>query len=85
VDLLIDDLTVAAVEAIERAAGEAAQAAALASVESEATALREAQRWRLEAETRRKAGIKNAIITGAICLFGGLALGISGTLIIGGR
>ena len=42
VDLLIDELTVIALEAIEQAAGEAARAAFLASLEREAAALREA-------------------------------------------
>jgi hypothetical protein len=88
-DLLIDDLTQAAVEAIERAAGEAARAAALASVEREAAALWEASlrqaealRWRLTAAAAKRAGIKNAIITGAVCLLGGLALGIGGTMLM---
>jgi len=33
----------------------------------------------------KRVGIKNAIIAGAVCLLGGLAVGIGGTLIIGGR
>jgi regulator of protease activity HflC (stomatin/prohibitin superfamily) len=76
VDLLIEDLSVAAKEAIERAAGEAAKAAALASVEREAAAMREAARWRLEAETARRAGMKNTIIAALIGTLGGLALGV---------
>ena len=98
-DLLIDDISEAAYEAIETAAAEAARAAALAALEREAAAIREAahqqaeaQRWRLEAELRqqtiaeaKKAGVKNAVITGLACLLGGLALGVTGTLIIGGR
>ena len=82
IDLLIDDLTVAAREAIEKAAAEAARAAMLASLEREAAALREAQRWRLEVETVKKAGVKNAVIAGAICLFGGLAVGVSATILM---
>ena len=92
VDLLIDDISEAAYEAIEQAAAEAARAAALAALEREAVALREAQRWRLEAEFRQQAiidakrtGRKNAVITGLACLLGGLFIGIGGTLIIGGR
>jgi hypothetical protein len=92
VDLLIDDISEAAYEAIEQAAAEGARAAALAALEREAAALREAQRWRIEAELRqqiiaetKKAGVKNAVITGLACLLGGLALGVGGTLIIGGR
>jgi F0F1-type ATP synthase delta subunit len=72
-------------DAIEQAAGEAAKAAALASLEREAEALKEAQRWRLEAEIRqetikatKKAGIQNAIIAGLICFLGGFVVG--GTL-----
>ena len=92
VELLIDELTVIALEAIENAAGEAARAAFLASLEREAEAMREAShqqaealRWRLEAETIRRAGIKNNFIVGAICFIGGLVVGVAGTLIIGGR
>ena len=64
IDLLIDEITEAALEAIEKAAGEAAKAATLAAVEREAEHLQanalayreaaymqaEAQRWRLQAE-----------------------------------
>ena len=96
VDWLIDELTSAAYEAIEKAAAEAAKAATLAGLEREAAFLREvtlhqadAQFWRLQAETNllaisaaKKAGIKNAVITGAVCLIGGLIFGISGTLLI---
>ena len=92
IDLLIEDLTVAAEEAIERAAAEAAKAAALAAIEREALAMREAarrqaeaERWRMEAETAKRAGVKNAILSGVICLLGGLAIGAGGVLIIGGR
>ena len=72
---------------------------ALAMLEREAAAMREATlqqaealRWRLEAERQMKAvkeakrvGIKNAIIAGAACLLGGLVIGISGTIYFGGR
>ena len=86
---MIDEISQAALEAIEQAAGEAAKAAVLASLEREAMALREAQRWRIEAEIRqetikvtKKAGTKNAVITGLVCFLGGLAVGIGGTLAI---
>jgi hypothetical protein len=49
--LLIEDLTGAAHEAIEQAAAEAARAAALASLEREAAAIREADR--LQGENSR--------------------------------
>ena len=89
VQILIDEVSQAAFEAIEKVAGEAAKAATLASLEREAAALREAQRWRLEAELKqqvitetKKVGTKNAVITGLICFLGGLAVGIGGTLAI---
>ena len=89
VELLIDEISEAAIEAIEQAAAEAARAAALASIErealllqAEALALREAQRWKLEAETARRNGIKNAILAGVIFFVGGLAVGVCGTLAV---
>jgi len=96
VDWLIDEISAAAYEAIERAAAEAAKAATLAGLEREAAFLREvtihqadAQFWRLQAETNllavsaaKKAGVKNAVIAGAVCLIGGLFFGVGGTLII---
>jgi len=92
IDCLIDDISEIAIEAIEQAAAEAAKAAALAVIEREAAALREAQRWRIEAENNlqgitqaRKAGRKNTVIAALIGILGGLAVGIGGTLIIGGR
>jgi DNA-binding transcriptional MerR regulator len=91
-DRLIDEISGAALEAIERASAEAARAAALAALEREALllqakalALREAQRWQLEAEAARRNGRKNAVIAGLVCCLGGLAVGVGGTLIIGGR
>jgi hypothetical protein len=54
--------------------------------------MREVQRWRLEAEANyqaineaKKAGRKNTLLAALIGIFGGLALGVGGTLIIGGR
>jgi len=74
-------LTEAALEAIEQAAGEAARAAVLSMVEREATMLRENQRLRLEAEALRR----NKLLIGVISFIGGLFVGITGTLIIGGK
>jgi hypothetical protein len=89
VEILIDEVSQAAFESIEQAAAEAAKAATLASLEREAAALREAQRWRIEAEIRqetikvtKKEGTKNAVIAGLVCFLGGLAVGIGGTLAI---
>ena len=95
-DLLIDELSVIAKEAIEKAAAESAKAATLAALEREAAMIREvtihqadAQFWKLQAQTNllgitaaKKAGVKNAIIAGAVCLFGGLIIGVGGTLLI---
>ena len=95
-DLLIDELSVIAKEAIEKAAAESAKAATLAGLEREAAMLRDlanhqadAQFWRLQAEMNllaisaaKKAGVKNAVIAGAVCLIGGLIFGVGGTLII---
>jgi len=99
IELLIDVLTEAAHEEIQKAAAEAAKEAVLSVIEREAAAMREATlqqaealRWRLEMERQMKAvkdakraGIKNAIIAGVVCLFGGLVIGISGTIYLGGR
>jgi len=92
INTLIEELTEAAHGAIEMAAGEAAKAAVLSVIEREAAALHEAERWRIQAEINamaiinaKKAGKKNAVIAGAVCLFGGLAVGIGSSLIIGGR
>ena len=91
-DILIDDISEAAYEAIEQAAAEAARAATLEALEREAAAIREAQRWRLEAELReqaiteaKKAGRKNTLLAALIGILGGLAVGVGGTLIIGSR
>jgi hypothetical protein len=86
VDTLIEDLTGAAREAIEQAAAEAARAAALASLEREAAAVREAQRLQGENSRLKQSRVKTAVVTGAVCLFGGLALGAGGIAILqGGR
>jgi methionyl-tRNA synthetase len=90
--LLIDEISEAALEAIEQAAGEAAKAAVLSMVEREAALLQESQRWRLEAEAlsqeikqTRRTGSKNTVL-GIVCgILGGLVLGAGGTLIIGSR
>jgi amino acid transporter len=61
-------------------------------VEREAALLQETQRWRLEANTLsqglsqvRQAQRKNVLLAVLISTLGGLALGVGGTLIIGGR
>ena len=89
IDLLIDELSIAAKEAIEKAAAEAAKAAALASIEREAVLLqekaaatREAQRWRSEAETAKKNMGKAGLLAGIIGLLGGLTIGIGGTMLM---
>jgi hypothetical protein len=84
VDTLIEDLTGAAHEAIEQAAGEAAKAAALASLEREAAAIREAQRLQGENSRLKQIRVKTAVITGLICFFGGLAVGAGSIAILQG-
>jgi hypothetical protein len=84
VDTLIEDLTGAAHEAIEKAAAEAARAAALASLEREAAAMREAQRLQGENSRLKQSRVKTAVITGVICFFGGLAVGVGGIALIQG-
>jgi hypothetical protein len=84
VDTLIEDLTGAAHEAIEQAAAEAAQAAALASLDREMAAMAEAQRLQGENSQLKKSRVKTAIITGVICFFGGLAVGAGGIAILQG-
>ena len=85
IEIFIDEIKEAAFEAIEQAAGEAARAAFLLSLDREASALLEAQNWRLEAQAVRKTEIKNKVLVGTICFIGGLVIGVSGTLIIQGR
>ena len=89
IDLLIDDLTVAALEAIEQAAGEAARAAFLASLEREAAALQmqklllqDVKKWKKEAGLAKKSGVKNAVIAGFVCFLGGVIFGVVGTISI---
>jgi hypothetical protein len=84
VDTLIDDLTAAAEEAIEQAAAEAARAAMLASLDREMAAARETRRLLEENGALRKSRVKAAVITGAVCFFGGLAAGIGGVVITQG-
>jgi hypothetical protein len=85
VDTLIEDLTGAAHEAIEQAAAEAARAAALASLERETVAIREAQQLQRENSRLKQSRVKTAIVTGLICFFGGLAIGAGTTAILAGR
>ena len=77
---LIDELTEAAYEAIDMAAAEATRAAVIASIEREAAALQEMQKWRNEAAALKQSKIKTAIITGLICFLTGLT---TGSIIIG--
>jgi hypothetical protein len=84
VDTLIEDLTGAAHEAIERAAAEAAKAAALASLEREAAAIREAQRLQAENSRLKQSRVKTAVVTGLICFFGGFAVSAGGIAVLQG-
>ncbi len=86
---LIEDLSLIAREAIEQAGAEVAKAAALASIEREAELLRqraaiarEMESWKLEAEMVKRNGRKNVVIGTIAGLLGGLALGITGTILL---
>jgi hypothetical protein len=93
---LIEEIATAANEAIEQAAGEAAKAVVIASIEREAAAYREASlqqaealRWRMQAENNlqvlksaKKAGRKNVILGVAHGIIGGLVVGVGGTMLI---
>jgi len=90
VDILIGEISDAAYVAIEQAAAETARAAFLISIEREAVALREAQRWRNEAELRllaiseaKKTGRRNTILAASVGIAGGLVVG--GIIGFGGR
>jgi hypothetical protein len=72
---IINELSAAAEEAIEKAAGEAAKAAVLASLERELSAVSEAQRWQGKYQDTKRKGVTTAVIAGVICLFGGIAVG----------
>jgi hypothetical protein len=72
---IVDELSTAAEDAIERAVGEAAKAAVLASLEREAAAVALAQDWQNEYLAAKRKGVKTAVIAGGICFFGGLAVG----------
>jgi hypothetical protein len=92
VDTLIEELSQAALESIEEAAAKAAKAAALASIEREAKALADrnaalalAAQWEGACKDVKTRGVKNAVITGLVCFFGGLAIGAGTIAIVGGR
>jgi hypothetical protein len=84
-DLLIEDLTGAAHEAIEQAAAEAARAASLSYLEREMAVLAEVQRLQGANNQLKQNRIKTAIVTGVICFFGGLAVGAGTTTVLAGR
>jgi len=84
VESLIDEISAAAIEAIDQAAGEAAKAAILSVLEREAEALREAEKWRIQADINalavkqaKKSGVKNTIIAALIGILGGFAVGFA--------
>jgi hypothetical protein len=89
VDCLIGEISEAALEAIEQAAGEAAKAAVLSMIEREATMFQEVQHWRLEAEKlsqeitqTRGTGRKNTVLGIVLGILGGLAVGVTGTILM---
>ncbi|GHU45514.1 hypothetical protein FACS1894190_17670 [Spirochaetia bacterium] len=72
---MIDDLTEAAHDAIEQAAGEAAKAATIAALENQAKAYAEIARLQKEQNETRKSNIRNLIITGLSCFVAGALVG----------
>ncbi|MDR2865237.1 MAG: ABC transporter permease [Spirochaetaceae bacterium] len=72
---MIDDLTEAAHDAIEQAAGEAAKAATIAALENQAKALAEIARLQKEQNETKKNNIGNLIITGLSCFVAGAMVG----------
>jgi hypothetical protein len=71
VEKLIDEISIAARESIENAAGEAAKAATLASLEKEAAMLAEIGRLKKQAAASKKNNMKNLVITGVSCFLSG--------------
>ena len=89
VDLLIDAISEAALEAIEQAAGEAAKAAVLSMVEREVALLKAQAALQKDVDTlknemrlAKKAGFRNTLIAGLACFLGGLVIGAVGTILI---
>jgi hypothetical protein len=74
---LIGALTDAAHEAVETAAGEAAKAAAIASLQSQAAALSEAARWEREYKNLKSNSVKTAWTVGAVSFSVGAFVGVS--------
>jgi hypothetical protein len=85
VDELIDDLAEAAREAIEQTAGEAAKAAALASLQSQAAALAESAQWERKYNEAKKSNVKNIVVASLSCFVLGAVVSGAAVLIIGGR
>jgi len=84
IETLIDEISAAALEAIEQAAGEAAKAAILSVIEREAEALREAAKWKNQADINalavkeaKRAGVKNTVIAALIGIVGGFFVGFA--------
>jgi hypothetical protein len=85
VDELIEDLTAAAHEEIERAAGEGARAAALAALERQAELAVEAAKWRHEAEAAYHRVFRNSLVFGVIGFCAGAFAGGMSFYFLGGR
>jgi len=90
VDLLIDEITDAALLAIEQAAGEAAKAAVLSMAHREAVLLAQARRWQVEAENNlslarnaEREGRKNVLLGVLFGVLGGFAAGAAGVWVAG--
>jgi ABC-type proline/glycine betaine transport system permease subunit len=77
VEILIDEVSEAALEAIEQAAGEAARAAVLSVIEREAEAIRQVHSLQMEVKRLRNERVTHIVITALACLVGGFCLGFS--------
>jgi hypothetical protein len=92
VDGLIEELTAAANEAVEKAAAEAAKAAVLASLEREAAVLREkalsvaeAEKWKGDYMRVKADRVKSVVLAGLIGFVSGAAVGGAVLIVAGGR
>ena len=82
VDLLIEDLTEVALDAIKQVAGHAAKAAVLSMADREAALLeaqeslqKDVEKWKEKAVLAKRDRYKNMVITGLACFLGGLFIG----------
>jgi anti-sigma factor RsiW len=56
-----------------------------AALRREAAAAAEAERWKQENKASKRRGVRNAVVTGAICFVVGALAGGGAIFVIGGR